>query len=64
MGIVAVFEVKSIGVLAKEREMKCSICKKRIVKLRYTDSDGVNLCSDDCIETFYQRKAKRKAKRR
>lgn len=43
--------------------MKCTICKKTITRAIYEDSNGVKICSDDCLEKLADRSEKRRSKR-
>jgi hypothetical protein len=44
--------------------MKCTICKKTITRAIYKDSNGVRICSDDCLEKLADKNEKRRSEQR
>ncbi len=44
--------------------MKCAICKKTITRAIYEDSNGVKICSDDCLEKLADKNEKRRNKQK
>jgi len=44
--------------------MKCTICKKPITRAIYQDSNGVRICSDDCLEKLAEQSEKRRSEQK
>jgi predicted nucleic acid-binding Zn ribbon protein len=44
--------------------MKCAICKKTITRAIYEDSNGVKICSDNCLEKLADKSEKQRSKQK